>query len=577
MSTVDVHGSRLRFDVKDRPYTLSVASSRAERLEAYGLVRRLYQDAGYLDASSDLFWYSLHDALPQTVTLVIRDDTGTIVASGTMIPDSPLGLPMERMYAHEVQRLRSEGRRVCEINRLVATDRSFKGGRLILMHLFRACYYYARDVLKADDWLCVVSPGHAKFYRHYLLSQDIGGRRADPECQDAASIALDVDIRAAEARYRQRQQMGRDRLGLCDFFLPPSREADALSRFVRRLPTSMTPVDLHYFLVEARPLLREAPGKALRYLNSLYPDLDFAAWLSSATPSLRVRADTRKEGGEMIAYDTLVARNSGFIPEHVQRKIRETRLLIAGCGIGSTIAETAVRTGFEHIVLADGDIVEEHNLNRQCYIAEDVGHAKVSSLARRLKRINPAAQVTEMNAWITTENVGPIVAQADLVLDTIDLLDLAAVVALHDEAHAQGKPLISAVSAAFGAAAMFFPPDGPVSFREVFDLPLAGPVDNKSYIQRFAEGVERLSDKLDPSVMAVLGRALTFMANGTPCPAPQVAVGAATVGALAVTIAVKWLQEEPIKSAPEMIVSDLFSATRISAPSGYARRTRKSA
>ena len=42
-------------------------------------------------------------------------------------------------------------------------------------------------------------------------------------------------------------------------------------------------------------------------------------------------------------YEDLVARNSGYISEDTQAKIRQTRLLIAGCGIGSSLAVCAAR------------------------------------------------------------------------------------------------------------------------------------------------------------------------------------------------------------------------------------------
>ena len=58
--------------------------------------------------------------------------------------------------------------------------------------------------------------------------------------------------------------------------------------------------------------------------------------------------------------------------------------MIAGCGIGSTIAEACVRLGFEHLTLIDKDRVEAHNLNRQDFAAADIGTPKVDALARRL-------------------------------------------------------------------------------------------------------------------------------------------------------------------------------------------------
>ena len=124
--------------------------------------------------------------------------------------------------------------------------------------------------------------------------------------------------------------------------------------------------------------------------------------------------------------------------------IRKTRLLIAGCGIGSTIAEACVRLGFEHLTLIDKDQVEAHNLNRQDFTAADIGTQKVDALARRLLSINPSASIRAINEWVTPQNAAGFVSEADIVLDTIDFLSLEGIVALHDAGHAQSKPIIAA-------------------------------------------------------------------------------------------------------------------------------------
>jgi hypothetical protein len=38
-------------------------------------------------------------------------------------------------------------------------------------------------------------------------------------------------------------------------------------------------------------------------------------------------------------YDTFTSRNAGYVTPELQERISTTRLLVAGCGVGSTIAE----------------------------------------------------------------------------------------------------------------------------------------------------------------------------------------------------------------------------------------------
>ena len=79
-------------------------------------------------------------------------------------------------------------------------------------------------------------------------------------------------------------------------------------------------------------------------------------------------------------YDSFVTRNCGYISEEAQNRIRACKLLIAGCGIGSSPAICAARMGFEEFTLVDGDTVDIHNLNRQFYEFSDIGRRKVDAL-----------------------------------------------------------------------------------------------------------------------------------------------------------------------------------------------------
>ena len=82
-------------------------------------------------------------------------------------------------------------------------------------------------------------------------------------------------------------------------------------------------------------------------------------------------------------YNTFVTRNSGYVSAETQAKIRQKTLLIAGCGIGSSVAICAARMGFDKFVLVDGDVVDAHNLNRQFYDFADIASRK--SMASRTR------------------------------------------------------------------------------------------------------------------------------------------------------------------------------------------------
>ena len=255
-----------------------------------------------------------------------------------------------------------------------------------------------------------------------------------------------------------------------------------------------------------------------------------------------------------LKYEDLTSRNHTYIPAETQDRIRATRVLIAGAGMGSTIGEAAVRMGFEAITLIDGDVVEGHNLNRQAFTASDIGHPKVDALAARLRAINPNAQIREINDWLGPANAGDLVRDSDLVFDAIDFLSMGAIVALHDECRVQQKPIVSVASAGFGAMAIYFSPDNPHSIREFFGLPLIGPVADSSYVKHFAQIVRRISHQLDPLTVTAMEKTFATMEDATPCPAPHLVIGSSSMAALAMTIAVRIFQGEPVTEAPELIL-----------------------
>ncbi|AUP81663.1 ThiF family adenylyltransferase [Flavivirga eckloniae] len=103
--------------------------------------------------------------------------------------------------------------------------------------------------------------------------------------------------------------------------------------------------------------------------------------------------------------ETRYARNRIYITEEEQEVIRNFPILLAGVGIGSVIAECALRFGFENITIVDGDQVEKSNLNRQNYTEEDCGNNKVDALAKRLLSINKDANIKCFDFFLTADNI----------------------------------------------------------------------------------------------------------------------------------------------------------------------------
>ena len=146
-------------------------------------------------------------------------------------------------------------------------------------------------------------------------------------------------------------------------------------------------------------------------------------------------------------YRMLTARNRGLMGEADQARLREATLLVAGCGsIGGAAVEPLVRLGAERLILAEPDVYELHNLNRQHASLADVGHNKAAVLADWAAGVNPYAQVRVVPEGITPANAAALVAQAAVVLDGVDVTAATALrckILLHHEARRARVPVIS--------------------------------------------------------------------------------------------------------------------------------------
>lgn len=118
--------------------------------------------------------------------------------------------------------------------------------------------------------------------------------------------------------------------------------------------------------------------------------------------------------------DSRYSRNRIYIKDQEQEYIKNYPILLGGSGIGSVIAECALRLGFENITIVDGDQVELSNLNRQNYIEEDISISKTAAISKRLLSINPKANITVLDCFITEDNIETIIEGHEIAINALD-------------------------------------------------------------------------------------------------------------------------------------------------------------
>lgn len=125
-----------------------------------------------------------------------------------------------------------------------------------------------------------------------------------------------------------------------------------------------------------------------------------------------------------------------------QRRIRAARVLVVGLGgLGSPVALYLAAAGVGTVGLADFDIVDESNLQRQVvHGTPDTGRAKVDSAADRLAALNPDVQVVRHPAGVTRDDASTVIDGYDVVVDCTDSFDARYL--LNDVCLALGVPWV---------------------------------------------------------------------------------------------------------------------------------------
>jgi molybdopterin/thiamine biosynthesis adenylyltransferase len=147
--------------------------------------------------------------------------------------------------------------------------------------------------------------------------------------------------------------------------------------------------------------------------------------------------------------------NRIYISKEEQQQMCDCKIVFGGLGLGSVIAECALRIGFENLHLIDGDTVELSNLNRQNYTFSDVGKPKSIVAYERLKSINPKANITYSNVYLTAENLSEHLTGADIAVNAIDFVTSASLL-FDDVCFKMNIPSIHPYNLGYGALACIF-------------------------------------------------------------------------------------------------------------------------
>jgi molybdopterin/thiamine biosynthesis adenylyltransferase len=149
------------------------------------------------------------------------------------------------------------------------------------------------------------------------------------------------------------------------------------------------------------------------------------------------------------------------IGEKGQERLLDSRVLIIGAGgLGSPVGYYLAAAGVGHITIADNDVVDLSNLQRQiAHSTKMVGVPKVESAKATFESLNPDVKITPVRQRITAENIAGLIEGHDVVLDCCDNFPTRFLI--NDACVLAGKRLVSGAILRFeGQLTTIIPHDG---------------------------------------------------------------------------------------------------------------------
>jgi molybdopterin/thiamine biosynthesis adenylyltransferase len=170
-------------------------------------------------------------------------------------------------------------------------------------------------------------------------------------------------------------------------------------------------------------------------------------------------------------YQQAFSRNIGWVSEEELEILRSKRIAIAGLGgVGGVHLLTLSRLGIGNFTIADMDIFELPNFNRQAGASmSHLDRPKVDVMAEMARDINPELDIRRFEQGVNEANMAAFLEGVNLYVDSLDFFALEARKSMFAACAERGIPAITAAPIGMGVALLNFLPGG-MTFEEYFQL-----------------------------------------------------------------------------------------------------------
>jgi sulfur carrier protein ThiS adenylyltransferase len=127
----------------------------------------------------------------------------------------------------------------------------------------------------------------------------------------------------------------------------------------------------------------------------------------------------------------------------IKAHLSKFRIGIAGAGgLGSNCAVSLARCGIGTLVIADFDVIEEPNLNRQYYFADQIGQKKTIALKENISRINADVSVIIHQTKINRSNITRFFSGCNIIVEAFDSAEMKEMLIETVQQNMPGIPIV---------------------------------------------------------------------------------------------------------------------------------------
>ncbi len=192
------------------------------------------------------------------------------------------------------------------------------------------------------------------------------------------------------------------------------------------------------------------------------------------------------------SYPEAFSRNLGLISAAEQERVRASRVAVAGMGgVGGVDLVALARLGVGKFTIADADVFETRNSNRQYGATRStIGRFKADVMRDIVLDINPEADVRVFRESIGPANADAFLEGADVLVDGIDAFEIDVRRLLFRKARERGIHALGAGPVGFSTVWVIFGPTG-MTFDRYFDLS-----DRMDAVEKFVAYVAGMAPSL---------------------------------------------------------------------------------